>query len=82
MCGVAITVSSASSGDPLGGSCVKTSSAAPATYPDFSAAARAASSISSPRAQFTSRTPFFIFFNDSALIMLAVCGVSPTCSER
>jgi ribonucleotide monophosphatase NagD (HAD superfamily) len=39
-----------------------------------------ASFTSSPRAQFTSRTPFFIFLIAPSLIMPAVCGVRPTCN--
>ncbi len=78
MCGVAITFGAASSAFSFGGSWVKTSRAAPAIWPELSACNRAASSISSPRAQFTRRTPFFIFAIDAALIMPAVCGVKPT----
>ncbi len=81
MCGVAITLGSSSSGELLGGSSMKTSSAAAATWPEQRASHSALSSISSPRAQFTRRTPFFIFASDSALIMPCVCGVSPRCSE-
>ena len=79
-CGVRITLSSAVSGEFFNGSSTNTSSAAAATCFCLSASARSASFTSSPRAQFTSRTPFFIFAIDAALIMPVVCGVRPTCS--
>ena len=44
-------------------------SAAPATWPDFSAARSAASSTSPPRAQLMMRTPFFILAIASASMM-------------
>src|SRR5271163_830562 len=47
----------------LGRISTKTSSAAAATCPCLSASARSASFTNSPRAQFTRRTPFFIFFS-------------------
>ena len=55
-CGVTTTSSSPSSG-PSYGSLEKTSSAAPASFPDAIASASASSSTSAPRAAFTSRAP-------------------------
>ena len=52
---------------------MNTSSAAPATWPLFSAATSAASSTSSPRAQLMMRTPFFIVASVLALMM--PCGL-------
>ena len=60
-CGVTTTSSRPNSGCSVIGSDGNTSSAAPATLPDSSAASSSASrSISSPRAQLTIRTPSFI----------------------
>src|SRR6266567_4481220 len=63
-CGVSNTFSKASSGEFFGGSSAKTSMAAAATCFSWSALARSASITSSPRAQFTSRTPLFICYRD------------------
>ena len=67
MCGVAITLLPANSGYPAGGgSSRNTSSEAEATLPESSALRSAFSSISSPRAQFTMRTPGFIWAKASS----------------
>ena len=81
MCGVAITLGRPTSGEFFGGSCAKVSSPAPATWPDFRASARAASSINSPRAQLTMRTPFFILAMAAASIIFSVAALSEVCSE-
>jgi len=52
-----------------------TSSAAPATLPLSSAACSAASSISGPRATFSTRTPSRIFAKASASSQFSVSGV-------
>ncbi len=66
----------------LEGLLVKTSRAAPATLPDLSASARAASTMSSPRAQLMMRTPGFMMAMEWALIMPSVCVVRPTWRVR
>ncbi len=82
MCGVRITLSSASRGWPAGGgSCSKTSSAAPARCPERKASASARSSTMPPRAQFTSMAPRFIFASAVASTRLRVLSVSGTWSE-
>ena len=81
MCGVQITFGNPMSGEFFGGSSTKTSNAAPASRPLFSASASAASSINSPRAAFTMRAVFFIFWMDSALIIFCVAGLSAVCME-
>ena len=63
-----------------GGSFKNTSNAAPATFPVAIAACKSASFTSSPRAQFTIRTPGFILANAAAFIMRSVSGVCATCS--
>ena len=63
----------------VAGSTAKTSSAAPATWPESRAARSAASSTSPPRAQLTMRTPGFIRAIASAERMLRVLSVSGTC---
>ena len=63
-----------------GGSCSKTSSAAPPSFPAWSASASAFSSIRPPRAQFTRSAPGFICASCGALTMFFVCSVSGTCS--
>ena len=74
-CGVTTTLSSSSSG-PEYGSAEKTSSAAPATWPERSASSSASSSTSSPRAALTMRTPGFMRANASASTEPRVSGVS------
>ena len=73
------TFSSPNSGLSVAGSVSKTSSAAPATWPDFSASYSAASSTSPPRAQLMMRTPFFSRAMLPRLRMLRVCSVSGVC---
>ena len=55
---------------------MKTSSPAPATLPESSAAIRSFSTMISPRAQFTIRTPGFILANAAAFNMPRVCSVT------
>jgi hypothetical protein len=57
------------------GSLGKTSSAAPATLPESSAAFSASSTTSSPRAQLITRTPSFICAKASASSQPRVSGV-------
>ena len=64
----------------LAGSFANTSKAAPATWPDFSASAKASSSTKPPRAQLMMRTPFLVLARFSRLRMLAVCLVNGTCN--
>ena len=64
----------------VAGSTSNTSSAAPATWPDRSAAASAASSTSPPRAQLMMRTPGFIRAKASAERIFLVASVSGVCS--
>ena len=59
-CGVQTTLGKPNSTFSLAGSASKTSSAAPATWPDLMASASAFSSTRPPRAQLMMRTPFFI----------------------
>jgi len=70
--GVVMILSCPSRGFPVGGSLVKTSTAAPATFPSATALARAASLMIPPRAQFTMRTPSFMILNSSSSIRLRV----------
>ena len=65
-CGVTTTFGYPNSGWSVTGSVRKTSSAAPATLPESSAACRSASTISGPRATLRIRTPSFIFAKASA----------------
>ena len=74
------TFGAAKSTFSFAGSSEKTSNAAPASCPAFSASATAASSTSPPRAQLTSRAPGFIFAIRSAERMLAVFSVFGRCS--
>ena len=74
-CGVTTTWSSSSSG-PAYGSAEKTSSAAPASFPDRIASASASSSTSAPRAAFTSRAPSRICAIASRSIRQRVSSVS------
>ena len=55
---------------------MNTSSPAAATLPESSAAIRSSSTMISPRAQFTMRTPGFIFANAAAFNMPRVCSVT------
>ena len=68
--------SAANKGLSFAGSFSKTSSAAPATCPETSAAKRAFSSTRPPRAQFTIRTPFFVRFSASAEMIFLVASVN------
>ena len=79
-CGVEMKLGVPNSGDALAGSSTKTSSAAPPTWPESSAAFSATSSISPPRAQLMMRTPFFVLARFSADRMLRVLSVSGVCS--
>ncbi len=78
---MAITFGKPTSGEFFGGSSANTSTAAPANFPLFSASARAASSINSPRAVLITRAPFFIFWMVAALMRFCVAGLSAVCSE-
>ena len=60
----------------LSGSFVHTSMPAPATFPVFSASAKASISMTAPREAFTMRTPSFIFSISFAPIMPLVSSVS------
>ncbi len=73
------TSSRTNSGCSVIGSSGKTSSAAPATLPESSAAASASRSISSPRAQLTIRTPSFMRVIAVASIQFTVSGVFGRC---
>src|SRR5262249_48110561 len=64
----------------VAGSSTKTSKAAPATWPESSAARSAASSTRPPRAQLTMRTPLRVFAIALASMMLLVFSVSGVCS--
>ena len=77
-----MTTFSSSSSAPSYGSAEKTSSAAPATLPERTASASAASSTSSPRAALTIRTPSRIFAIASAPTNPRVSSVSGRCSVR
>ena len=79
--GVAMKFESPMSGEFFGGSSANTSTAAPASCPLFNAAARAASSINSPRAALITRAPFFIFEMVEELIRFCVAGLSAVCNE-
>src|SRR6202167_4571196 len=81
MCGVAIRFGKPTSGEFFGGSVANVSTAAPASWPERSASARAASSINSPRAQLIRRAPFFIFAIAVASIIFSVEPLSDVCSE-
>ena len=79
-CGVAMKLGQPKSGwSEGGGSCSKTSSAAPPSEPLRSASASAFSSTSPPRAQFTTSAPGFICASCAAPTMFFVCSVSGTC---
>ncbi len=65
-----------------GGSSLHTSTAAPATWPESSAASRSASLTMPPRAQLTTRTPGFIAASSRAPIMFSVSSVSGTWTVR
>ena len=69
------TSSRPNSGFSVIGSEGNTSSAAPATLPESSARSSAASSISPPRATFSTRTPSRIFANASSFRNPSVSGV-------
>ena len=71
--------SASNSGLSFAGSTSNTSKAAPATWPEFSAASKASSSTRPPRAQLIMRTPFFILFRASAEMMLRVESVKGVC---
>ena len=64
------------------GSFVKTSSAAPATLPESSAALRSSSTISGPRATLMIRTPSLHLASVSVLMKPWVSGVFGRCSVR
>ena len=74
-----MTLSRPNSGFCLAGSSANTSSAAPATWPESSAALRSASTTSPPRAQLMMRTPFFVLASALASIRLRVASVSGVC---
>src|SRR5215218_4767482 len=74
-CGVTTTSSRSKIECEVKGSSGKTSRAAPATLPDSRPASSASRSISSPRAQFTIRTPSRIPWIAPASIQLIVSGV-------
>ena len=57
-----------------------TSSAAPATLPESSAALRSSSTTSGPRATLRIRTPSFIFAKASASSQFSVSGVLGRCT--
>mmetsp|Transcript_11045 Transcript_11045/g.36670 ORF Transcript_11045/g.36670 Transcript_11045/m.36670 type:complete len:410 (+) Transcript_11045:598-1827(+) len=65
-----------------GGSDSKTSSAAPASWPDSSAASRSGSLMMPPRAQLTMRAPGFMVAMDALLIMSRVSSSSGTWMVR
>ena len=75
-CGVQTTLSRPNRGESVAGSVSKTSSAAPATWPDLMASANAASSNRPPRAQLMMRTPCRVFASASRERMLRVASVS------
>ena len=76
-CGVSVMPGTPRSGlSSASGSDVNTSMAAPATCPLFTASARSCSLMMPPRAQFTKRTPFFIFAMLSLLNISRVSFVS------
>ena len=77
---MATTFGRPKSGFSVAGSTSNTSSAAPATWPDFSASYSAASSTSPPRAQLMMRTPFLHLASAAASTMLRVLSVSGVCS--
>ena len=81
MCGVPSTFGCCTSAEAPGGSVGKTSSAAAATCPLSSASSSAPSSISSPRAVLTTRTPRLHCAKRSLFSSRSVCGLSETCSE-
>ena len=60
----------------MAGSSRKTSSAAPPTLPESSAAFRSSSTTSLPRATLITRTPSFIFEKASAFSQFSVSGVT------
>ncbi len=64
------------------GSSLKTSRAAPATFPERSAASSASSSSSGPRAALTTRTPGRIASNAAAPTEPRVSAVSGRCRVR
>src|SRR5580693_3460338 len=77
--GVQTTFSSVNSGEEMAGSVSNTSRAAPATWPDLIASARAASSSRPPRAQLMMRTPSRVCTRASRERMLRVASVSGVC---
>ena len=80
-CGVTTTFGQPEDRRPtVYGSDGNTSSAAPATWPERSAATSASRSTRSPRAAFTIRTPGFISASRSASIRCRVSAVSGACS--
>ena len=80
--GVRIRLGAVRNGESAGnGSVSKTSSAAAATHRSSNALMSAASSIRPPRAQFTMRTPRFVFCKRAALRICRVSGVSGVCNE-
>src|SRR5262245_49483228 len=79
-CGVHTTLGWPNSGLSVAGSSVNTSKAAPATWPESSAARNASSSTSPPRAQLMMRTPFFIAAIALPSMMPLVLSVSGVCS--
>src|SRR5262249_39698488 len=74
-CGVTITFGCPTRGLAAGGSERYTSSAAPATLPESSAACRSSSTISGPRATFSTRTPSLHFDSALASSQPSVSGV-------
>mmetsp|Transcript_20290 Transcript_20290/g.61861 ORF Transcript_20290/g.61861 Transcript_20290/m.61861 type:complete len:477 (+) Transcript_20290:705-2135(+) len=83
-CGVATSLGCSISAHSCsaGGSDSNTSTAAPATWPDCSAASRSASLMMPPRAQLMMRTPGFIVAIDVLLIMSFVSSSSGTWTVR
>jgi len=67
-------------GFPVGGSLVKTSTAAPATVPSATARASAASLMIPPRAQLTIRTPGLMILNSSSSMRFLVSLVRGVCT--
>ena len=82
MWGERMTLSRLKKGDSLRGSWRKTSRAAPATWPDLMASARACSTMSSPRAQLMMRMPFFMMRMEVGLMRPSVWVVRPTWRVR